>query len=87
MVRIPIILANIHCSCVLCIIGRFNVPEEYITAMPVINERTNIAYLIPTTNGEGICSTVLLDFLVVTHNSFISYYHKRYPLAEKYSDE
>ena len=68
-------------------LGRFNVPEEYVTSMPVISEHTNIAYLIPTTNGEGICSTVLLDFLVVTHNSFISYYHKHYPLAEKYSDE
>ena len=67
--------------------GRFKVPEEYVTTMPVISEHTNIAYLIPTTNGEGICSTVLLDFLVVTHNSFISYYHQRYPLAEKYSDE
>ena len=55
--------------------------------MPVIDEHTNIAYLIPTTSGEGVCSTGLLDFLVITHNNFITYYHKYYPLAEKYNDE
>jgi len=55
--------------------------------MPIINEHTNVAYLIPTTTGEGICSTTLLDFLVTTHNNFIRYYHECYPLAEKYSDE
>ena len=69
------------------ILGRFDVPEEYVTDMPIIGEDTNMAYLIPTTHGEGICSTVLLDFLVITHNSFISYYHTHYPLAEKYNNE
>ena len=55
--------------------------------MPVINNNTNIAYLIPTTTQEGMCSTMLLDFLVTTHNEFIYYYHKHYLLAEKYDKE
>ena len=68
-------------------VGRFNVAEEYVAAVPVISNNTNIVYLIPTTTREGTCSTVLLDFLVTTHNEFIYYYHKHYLLAEKYSDQ
>ena len=68
-------------------LGRLRVPEEYITAMPTINECTKLTYLIPTTTGEGICSTGLVDFLVVTHNYFIKYYHDHYPLSEKYREE
>ena len=78
---------TIDYTIIIIYVGRLKIPEEYITAMPVISEDSNIAYLIPTTSGEGVCSTGLLDFLVITHNNFITYYHKNYPLAEKYSDE
>ena len=67
--------------------GRFNVPEEYVADAAIISNSTKVVYLIPTTTREGICSTMLLDFLVTTHNEFINYYHKHYPLAEKFSDE
>ena len=83
---IDIIITSIDTT-TLHTIGRFNVPEEYVAAVPVINNNTNIAYLIPTTTREGMCSTMLLDFLVTTHNEFIYYYHKHYPLAEKYSEQ
>jgi len=36
-----------------------------------------IAYLIPTKNGKGICSSALVDFLVTTHNSFIEFYYSK----------
>jgi len=69
------------------ITGQLSVSEEYVTAMPTISDSTKLAYLIPTTTGEGVCSTVLLDFLVATHNNFVKFYHDHYPLAEKYSEE
>ena len=79
--------SNVVTSVCFVYVGRFNVPEEYVAATPAISNSTNVVYLIPTTTREGICSTMLLDFLVTTHNEFISYYHKHYQLAEKYSNE
>ena len=67
--------------------GQLSVPEEYVTAMPTINDSSKLAYLIPTTTGKGVCSTVLLNYLVATHNKFLKFYHDHYPLAEKYSEE
>ena len=81
------LLSYVQVRYVIQLLGRLRVSEEYITAMPTINEYTKLTYLIPTTTGEGICSTGLLDFLVVTHNTFIKYYHDHYPLSEKYKEE
>jgi len=85
MVHVPSYVAGMQ-LCILWLLGRLRIPEEYIAAMPTISECTKLAYLIPTTTGEGICSTGLLDFLVVTHNTFLKYYHDHYPLSEKYKE-
>ena len=39
--------------------------------LPAITDDTELIYLIPTTTEEGTCTTALVDFLVLTHNSFI----------------
>ena len=39
--------------------------------VPEITESTSLVYIIPTTSDEGACTTALVDFLVLAHNSFI----------------
>ncbi len=46
--------------------------EEYYL-LPEITEDTRMVYLIPTTMREGRCTTALVDYLVLTHNSFIEW--------------
>ena len=51
------------------LIGRLPVVEKYFKA--VIDDNTPMEYLIPTTSEAGVCTTALVDFLTVTHNTFI----------------
>ena len=51
------------------ILARLQVDEKHL--LPAITEDTELEYLIPTTIGAGACTTALVDFLVLTHNSFI----------------
>ena len=48
---------------------RLPVEDEHF--QPAITDDTDLVYLIPTTTGEGRCTTALVDFLVLTHNSFV----------------
>lgn len=50
-------------------IGRLPVPESIY--VPNITGSTPLVYLIPTTTGQGVCTTALVDFLILTHNDFI----------------
>ena len=50
-------------------IARLRVEEQYLR--PAITADEPLEYLIPTTTGAGACTTALVDFLVLTHNSFI----------------
>jgi len=65
--------------------GRLRVPVEYVDNAPEITDDTKLIYLLPTTTGEGICSTSLVDFLVAQHNEFIKYCYKNLP--SKYYDK
>ena len=56
-------------------IGRKRVPKELVIAVPASPQEIPLVYLIPTKTGKGICSTALVDFLITTHNEFISFYH------------
>ena len=58
-------------------IGRLRIPLEYIDTE--ITDDTKLAYLIPTTTGEGICSSSMVDYLVYQHNEFIQYCYKNVP--------
>ena len=49
--------------------GRLPVEEKFYVA--VINDDTKMEYLVPTTSEAGVCTTALVDFLTLTHNSFI----------------
>ena len=60
-------------------IGRLRVPSEYIDKAPEITDDTKLAYLMPTTTGEGICSSSMVDFLVYQHNEFIQFCYKNLP--------
>lgn len=51
------------------LIGRLPVEEKYFKA--VIDDSTPMEYLVPTTSEAGVCTTALVDFLTLTHNSFI----------------
>ena len=51
------------------LIGRLPVEEKYFKA--VIDDNTPMEYLIPTTSEAGVCTTALVDFLTLTHNTFI----------------
>ena len=61
------------------IIGRLRVPVEYVDDAPEITDDTKLAYLIPTTTGEGICSSSMVDFLVHQHNEFIQFCYRNLP--------
>ena len=50
-------------------VGRLPVKEEY--CIPEISDDTPIEYIIPTTSDAGACTTALVDFLALTHNTFI----------------
>ncbi len=50
-------------------LGRLPVPESI--CVPAITGKTSLVYLIPTTTGLGVCTTALVDFLILTHNDFI----------------
>ena len=57
-----------------------------------ISGSTSLQYLIPTTSGAGVCTTSLVDFLVLTHNDFIMKCHSREALKDdklvaKFQDE
>ena len=39
--------------------------------MDEITKHTKMKHLIPTTNGPGVITTALVDFLVNIHNGFI----------------
>ena len=45
------------------------VKEEHL--LSEFTPETQLVYLIPTTMAKGICTTVLVDYLVLTHNNFI----------------
>ena len=60
--------------------GRLRVPVEYVDNTPEITDDTKLVYLLPTTTGEGICSTSLVDFLVTEHNQFIKDCYNNLPL-------
>ena len=58
-------------------LGRLKVPLEYIDTE--IIDDTKLAYLMPTTTDEGICSSSMVDFLVCQHNEFIQFCYKNIP--------
>ena len=60
-------------------IGRLRTPSEYIEVVPKITDDTKLAYLMPTTTGEGICSSSMVDFLVCQHNKFIEFCYENLP--------
>ena len=59
---------------------------KIINDVPEITDDTKLVYLLPTTTGEGICSTSLVDFLVVQHNEFIRHCYNNIP-ATSYDPE
>ena len=61
------------------IIGRLTVPLEYVNDAPEISDKVKLAYLMPTTTGEGICSSSMVDFLVCQHNEFIQFCYANLP--------
>ena len=50
-------------------LGRLPLDEKYYN--PMIDSDTKMECLIPTTSEAGVCTTALVDFLTLTHNSFI----------------
>jgi len=60
------------------------VDPKIINDTPEITDSTKLIYLLPTTTGEGMCSTSLVDFLVKQHNEFIRYCYNNIP--ETYYD-
>ena len=56
-------------ACVLSISARLRVEEKHL--IPIITLDTALEYLIPTTTEAGVCTTALVDFLVLSHNDFI----------------
>ncbi|XP_077981890.1 E3 ubiquitin-protein ligase RNF213-like [Glandiceps talaboti] len=52
--------------------GRLPVSKEL--CMHDIDEDFHLAILLPTRKGEGLVSTALLDFLIMTHNEFMHRY-------------
>ena len=60
-------------------IGRLTVPLEYVDDAPEITDDTKLAYLMPTTTGEGICSSSMVDFLVYQHNDFFQFCYMDLP--------
>ena len=50
-------------------LGRCPVEEKYYVA--TIGDDTPMEYLVPTTSEAGVCTTALVDFLTLVHNSFI----------------
>ena len=53
------------------------VPKEFVGEMANDPQNISLVYLIPTKTGRGICSTALVDFLVITHNEFIRFCHEQ----------
>ena len=49
--------------------GGLPVDEKYY--IPAIDDNTPLEYLVPTTSEAGVCTTALVDYLTLTHNSFI----------------
>ncbi|XP_006816196.2 E3 ubiquitin-protein ligase rnf213-alpha-like [Saccoglossus kowalevskii] len=52
--------------------GRLQVSNDMCTRD--ITTSSNLAVLLPTRKGDGICSTALLDMLIVVHNTFMEEY-------------
>ena len=49
------------------------VEEQILNALESISDETPLEYLLPTTTGPGVCTTALVDFLVLKHNDFIEH--------------
>ena len=49
--------------------GRLPIEDRFYVTM--ISDDTKMEYLVPTTSEAGVCTTALVDFLTLTHNSFI----------------
>lgn len=58
---------------ILLTLGRLPISEEFHQKISQCDdfEDLSLAYIIPTTADEGACTTALVDFLVIAHNSFI----------------
>jgi len=52
------------------LLARFPLEEKNIVAE--ITPDTPLVHLLPTTTGAGVCTTVLIDYLVQVHNNFVS---------------
>lgn len=52
--------------------GVVNLPEKYRNAC--FNEESPLAVLLPDTSGPGLCSYILLQYLLTQHNSFMEKY-------------
>jgi len=70
---------NVYNYLILFQIDRFIVPLEYVNDAPEITDDTKLAYLLPSTEGEGICIISLVDFLVKQHNDFIRFCYMNIP--------
>ncbi|XP_077980164.1 E3 ubiquitin-protein ligase rnf213-alpha-like [Glandiceps talaboti] len=53
--------------------GGLHVPKEL--SERDIDENSSLSMILPTRKSDGVCSTALLDFLIVTQNEFIQTYN------------
>ena len=50
-------------------IARIQIEDKYL--IPSLTSDVSLEHIIPTTRGPGVCTTILLDFLVCKHNGFL----------------
>ncbi|KAH3807136.1 E3 ubiquitin-protein ligase RNF213-like [Dreissena polymorpha] len=55
--------------------GRICVPKEFCKQQ--IHDDTPLAVFLPATNGPGLCSYAMVDFLLRKHNDFLDYYIRK----------
>lgn len=58
---------NIHIS----IHGNIGLEEQH--CLNAITEDVSLEYLIPTTSGAGALTTVLVHYIILTHNEFVHF--------------
>ncbi|XP_052238406.1 E3 ubiquitin-protein ligase RNF213-like [Dreissena polymorpha] len=55
--------------------GRYTLPEELCNEQ--INDDTSLAIFLPTTDGPGLCSYAMLDYLFRKQNEMLEYYGQK----------
>lgn len=59
-------------ACLTPLDGLVNLPDEFHNVK--ISEDSPLAVLLPATSGPGLCSYVLLQYLLKEHNNFMEKY-------------